>query len=117
MHPKTVPLVDDHCGEGQEGQLLTRETLRPDWPRRTYFICAEDIFGKLRSGRRATTIDDGDVEEWGRGFVSLQRSFGEAKVRRRLTRSTRGFCAGDDLPRDGTYIPISALARDKMLLG
>jgi hypothetical protein len=62
MHPKTIPLVDDHCGEGQ---LLTRETLRPDLPRRTYFICAEDIFGQLRSGRRATSVDDGDVEEWG----------------------------------------------------
>jgi len=65
MHPKTVPLVDDHCGEREEGQLLTRETLRPDLPRRTYFICDEDILGQLRNGRRAMIVNDGDVEEWG----------------------------------------------------
>ena len=45
MHPKTVPLIADHCGGREEGQLLTRETLRPELPRRTYFIWAEDISG------------------------------------------------------------------------
>ena len=89
-------------------------------PRRTYFICAEDIFGQLRSGRRATSVDDGDVEEWGQlvedlsVFDSRSEKLSPSEINRR---SASGFCASEENPCDGTYIPISAAARDKMLLG